>query len=169
MDPNTFRHTFLPLTDRLFRLALRLLRSREEAEDVVQEVFLKLLKMDERLDEYHSPAALAMTMARNTSLDRLRTRHTVPDDNDLPHHPATDPDPVTELDMKEKAAIVRTIIDNLDEPARTVIHMRDVEGAPFDEIAEMTGMTVNNVRVVLSRTRKKVREMFLKMTDHGNR
>ena len=168
MDAQAFKETFLPLSDRLYRLALRFLRNREEAEDVVQETFLKLLKMGDKVDEYKSPAALAMTLTRNTALDRIRTRHTVSEGEvTLPESTVPDDPPDVWLDRKEKAGRVRAIIDALQEPGRTVIHMRDVEGCDFDEIAAVTGMTVNNVRVVLSRTRKKVKETLLKEINHG--
>jgi len=167
MDARTFKETFLPLSDQLYRLALRFLRNREEAEDVVQETFLKLLKMGDRIDEYRSPAALAMTLARNTALDRIRTKHTVSEGEvTLPEDVDPDDPPDVQLDRKEKASRVRTIINGIKEPGRTVIHMRDVEGCDFEEIAAVTNMTVNNVRVVLSRTRKRVKEILLKDKDH---
>ncbi len=167
MDARTFKATFLPLTDRLYRLAFHYLRRNDEAEDVVQEVFLRLLDMGERLDHYRNPGALVMTMVRNLSLDRLRTRHTVSDGEvtlpDTPH----DDDPGEAFDRRENVRRMMRLIDSLDEPARTIIHMRDVEGCDYPEIAGVTGLTVNNVRVILSRTRKKIREMFLKEIRHG--
>ncbi len=168
MDAKQFKETFLPLSGKLYRLALRYLRSPEEAEDMVQEVFLKLLAMKEKLETYRNKEALAMTMVRNLSLDRLRTKHTVSEGEvTLPEPGVPDDPPDVQLDRREKAARVMRIIDNLKEPARTVIHLRDVEGYDYGEIAGVTEMTVNNVRVVLSRARKKVRETLLKETDHG--
>jgi len=135
---------------------------------MVQEVFLKLLAMKEKLETYRNKEALAMTMVRNLSLDRLRTKHTVSEGEvTLPEPGVPDDPPDVQLDRREKAARVMRIIDNLKEPARTVIHLRDVEGYDYEEIAGVTEMTVNNVRVVLSRARKKVRETLLKETDHG--
>ena len=169
MDAREFKHIFLPLGDRLYRLAFRLLRRSDEAEDVVQEVFLKLLGMGEKLDTYRNKEALAMTMVRNLALDRIRTRHTVSEEEvTLPEQTVRDDPPDILLDRKEKAGRAMAIIDALGEPARSVIHMRDVEGCAYEEIATVTGLTVNNVRVVLSRARKRVRETLLKEIDHGN-
>jgi RNA polymerase sigma-70 factor (ECF subfamily) len=66
-------------------------------------------------------------------------------------------------DMKEK---VITIIDTLPENQKMVIHLRDIEGLGYDEIAEIMSMSLNNVRVNLSRARKKVRDTIIKAQNY---
>ena len=156
--------------DQLYRFAMRFSRNHEEAEDIVQDVFLKLLNMGEKLDTYRNKEALAFTVTRNLCLDRIRTRHTVSiEDSGVPEKQEPDDPPDVRLDKKEKAGKILQIMEQLPEVQRTVLHMRDVEGLDFGTIAVATDMTVNNVRVVLSRARKKVKEMFLKQINDENR
>ena len=64
----------LPIKDNLYRLARRFLISNDEAQDAVQEVFLKLWKNKEAIKKYRSPEAFAYTMTKNYCLDRLKSK-----------------------------------------------------------------------------------------------
>ena len=74
MKQKEFLATVLPVKDKLYRLAKRLLVSQEEAEDAVQEVILKLWKGKNRMKDYKNPEAFAMTMTKNYCLDRLKSK-----------------------------------------------------------------------------------------------
>ena len=74
MKQKDFVATVLPFKDKLYRLAKRLLVSSDEAEDAVQEVYLKLWKGREVIHKYKSPEAFAMTMTKNYCLDRLKSK-----------------------------------------------------------------------------------------------
>jgi len=74
MDIEEFKIRLLPLKNKFYRLAMRLLYNREEAEDVVQDVFLKVWKMRDGLEKYRSVEALMMTMTRNMCLDKLKMK-----------------------------------------------------------------------------------------------
>jgi RNA polymerase sigma factor (sigma-70 family) len=74
MKQNDFIDAVLPFKDKLYRLAKRILVSSDEAEDAVQEVYLKLWKGRERIQKYKSPEAFAMTMTKNYCLDRLKSK-----------------------------------------------------------------------------------------------
>ncbi len=156
------------MSDKLYRFALRFSRDGEEAEDIVQEVFLKLLKMGDKLDTYRSKEALAFTVTRNLCLDRIKARHTVSmEQPGVMEKQAPDDPPDVQLDRKEKVNVIMEIVQRLPETQRTVLHMRDVEGLDYEEIAGAVNMTVNNVRVVLSRARKNVRETYTKIMNNG--
>ncbi len=158
------------MSNKLYRFALRFSRNHEEAEDMVQDVFLKLMKMGEKLDTYRSKEALAFTVTRNLCLDRIKTRHTISmEESGVMEKQETADPPDVQLDRKDKAGKILEIMEHLPETQKTVLHMRDVEGLDFETIANATNMTVNNVRVVLSRARKNVRETFLKQINDGNR
>ena len=168
MDAREFKETFLPMSDKLYRFAMRFSKNHEKAEDVVQEVFLKLLKMGNKLDGYRSKEALAFTVTRNLCLDKRRTGHTIfaEDTDNLEKQETADP-PDVMLDRKEKVNRVFEILEKLPENQKIVLYLRDVEGYDFVHIAGVTGMTVNNVRVVLSRARKNVRETLIKQLNDG--
>ncbi len=74
MKQKEFLNTILPCKNTLYRLAKRLLVSSDEAEDAVQEVFLKLWKGRDKIDNYRSPEAFAVTMTKNYCLDRLKSK-----------------------------------------------------------------------------------------------
>jgi len=74
MDIREFKIKVLPLKDRLFRLAKRLLEDPDDAEDAVQEVFIKIWNRKEKMDEYSSVEAFAVVTTRNHCLDILRSK-----------------------------------------------------------------------------------------------
>ena len=74
MTSEEFKKELLPLKNKLFRLAWQLTGQREEAEDVVQEVYLKAWDMRHKLAHYKSMEGLLVTITRNRCLDRLRQR-----------------------------------------------------------------------------------------------
>ena len=74
MKSSEFKLLVMPYSSRLYRMAFRLMDSREEAEDIVQEVYVKLWKMRHELDKYNSIEALCVRITRNLCLDQLRRR-----------------------------------------------------------------------------------------------
>ena len=172
MNLDDFKIEVLPMQDKLFGFSCRLMGDTEDARDIVQEIYVKLWRMREKLHTYNNLEAFAMTMTRNLCLDKIRARRTVPYDRPFDGDSSQKP-PDEILEVNDAARQAKEIIKHLPEQQRTVIHLRDVEGYEYEEIGEMTGMNVNNVRVVLSRARKRVREELLKIYNHheypGNR
>src|ERR1035437_5019654 len=74
MDLREFKIQVFPLKNKLFRIANRLLDDSEDAKDIVQEVFIKLWNMRDKLDIYRSVEALAVVSTRNLCLDKLKTK-----------------------------------------------------------------------------------------------
>ena len=156
-----FENKILPVNRNLYRFAFRLLSSREEAEDAVQEVFVKLWKMRDRLLEYRSTEALAMTMTRNHCLDILRKRGRIYSE-DLSNSDVdiASVNPEQIFEKGEMYQIVIKIIEDLPEKFRSVIQLKDIDGYDYEEISEKLKISVSNLRVNLSRGRKMVREQL---------
>lgn len=156
------------MSGKLLRFAHRILQDEESARDVLQDVFLKLWQKRDELEKVESLEAFAMRMIRNRCLDVIRTHRTVSMDvvkrNQLPEeeHHETD-----HLEIADSAVLVRKIIAELPDLQRTVIRLRDIEQLEYEEIAEVTQLNVNAIRVNLSRARKKVRDEILKIQDYG--
>ena len=74
MKSSEFKLLVMPYSSRLYRMAFRLMNSREEAEDIVQEVYIKLWGMRNELKNYNSIEALAIRITRNLCLDHLRRK-----------------------------------------------------------------------------------------------
>lgn len=166
MDSKEFKIRVLPLGQKLHRYAAGILKDIHEAEDIVQEIFLKLWNIRQKLNEIQNIDAFAFRMTRNLCLDRLRAMK--PDliddrlENILRNQEATNTDPENEMILNDAMREVQKLIEKLPEQQRAIIHLRDVEGYSNDEIAEIMDMEVNAVRVNVSRARRNVRESMLK-------
>ena len=155
MQADEFKIEVLPVKNKLYRFASRILNNPEEAKDIVQEVFLRLWVKREKLKEYRSIEAFAMIITKNLCLDKLkagRNKNTSLQDNVTDGNNMT---PYSQTERSDTVDKVLNIINGLPEQQKLVIHLRDVEGCDFDEIAEVMNMSLNNVRVNLSRARKK--------------
>ena len=167
MTTEEFKTELLPLKNKLFRLARHLTGQREEAEDVVQEVYLKVWDMRHQLEKYTSVEGLLVTMTRNRCLDRLRRRKnkTLPLKPEITHRSSDNLQQQTEIsDLVQK---VKKMMVDLPEQQHTIMLLRDVEGYGFEEIAEITGFDSNYIRVNLSRARKKIRVEIEKIEQYG--
>lgn len=148
----------------LYGYAFRILRNQEEAEDAVQEVFIKLWNLGKKLNEYNSVGALAATMIKNYCIDQIRKKkHLVQEQLEGQNIANTENTSPSELlENKESGNILHQIIYRLPDIYRDAIVMRDIEGQSYEEIVELTGQNINTVRVTLSRARKMIREEFNK-------
>jgi RNA polymerase sigma-70 factor (ECF subfamily) len=150
----------------LYRLAKRLLNNTPDAEDAVQEVFLRLWTKREVLMEYRSIEAFALTVTKNLCLDRMKSKGYKLDELTENHEKMGDTNPYKKLELADSFDKIQMIIQTLPEQQRMIIHLRDIEEYDLDEIAEIMELNMNTVRVNLSRARKKVREMLTKTYDY---
>lgn len=164
MTRDEFNDLVRQLNRNLYGHAFRILRSQEEAEDAVQEVFIKLWNLGKKLDEYKNIAALAVTMTRNFCIDQIRKKkHFIEeelDKNDIRN--SDEASPYDLMENKESEDIVSHIIDQLPEIYKIVIVLREMEDMSYEEIAAQTRQNINTLRVTLSRARKMIREEFNK-------
>jgi len=163
MDLNDFRKRILPLNGKLFHFAYMLLKDRNEAEDAVQEVCLRLWKIRESLEQYNSLEAFAMKVTRNWCLDRIKARKPLYIETYQPwHERRSEDDPHRTMEIAENLNLLFTLIDKLPEQQRLIIQLRELESMEFEEIAEIMDMNVNSVRVNLSRARSRIKEEISK-------
>ncbi len=167
MDKERFKHTVLPLRNKLYHIALQLTNEKEEAEDIVQETFLKMWHLRDKLHEYQSVEALAVMITKNRSLDWLKKQHPQVSQHHLSLLDSASRTPDRELEENDAVACIRQLIGQLPSLQQITIRMKDIEGYEIAEIAEITGATVENIRVNLSRARKKIREQYLAINNRG--
>ena len=167
MDQNEFVLLTSPFKDKIFRLAKRVLVSTEEAEDATQEVLVKLWSKNKDLSGYKNVEAFAMTMTKNYCLDQLKSKRA----GNVKINSIDYIDSESNLDKKledcDSLDWVEKNINQLPEQQRIIIQLRDIEQYEFEEIAKILDMSEGNVRVVLSRARKTVREFMIKTHDYG--
>jgi RNA polymerase sigma-70 factor (ECF subfamily) len=164
MSQERFKAEILPIRDKLFHIAQRILVEEQEAEDAVQEVLLKLWHSRDSLDRYDSPAAFAATVTKNHCLDRLKVKSRQDSLDESYNARAGTDNPYLQLERRNTEEVLQKIIENLPPLQQAIIKMKDMEEYEMDEIAQITGTNVEAVRVNLSRARKKVREEYIKWT-----
>ena len=161
MTASHFKQLLLPLYPRLHRMALRYLANAEDAEDMVQEVYLKLWSKRDILPEMHDVESYCLSLTKNMCIDRLRLVEVEEIDiNDIPQPIATTDDVDEDVERRDAIAHIRQIIGTLPEKQQQVITLRDMRDYSFEEIEQQTGLAATNIRVLLSRARKTIRERF---------
>lgn len=167
MNQTTFIGLMNPVKDKMFRLALRLLVSKESAEDAIQEVFLKLWNRKNKLNDYANIEAFAMTVTKNYCLDQLKSKK----NNNLKlvhsNYENKDRSALDQLETNDQLKQISFIVDTLPEQQKLVFQLRDVEEYEYEEIAKITKMNETAIRVALSRARKRIREELLKKHSYG--
>ena len=164
MPASLFKQLLLPLYPRLQRVALRLLGNAEDAEDMVQEVYMKLWSKRDALPDVKEVEAYCVTLTKNMCIDRLRMAEVEKEDVDeVPTMLATTDDVEAQVERRDAVEQVKQIIETLPEHQQQVITLRDMEDCSFEEIAEQTGLTAVNIRMLLSRARRTIRERFKKL------
>ncbi len=171
MDRKSFIEKVLPHQNAIFRFANRMLSNREEAEDLVQEVFIKLWVRKKSLQKTESIGAFAMAATKNLCIDMLRKRKKSPaypvyDDNE--DIKSDSPTPARRFELNETSKQIGRIIEKLPEKQKIAIHLRDIEGLSYQEIEKITGMKINAIKVNLSRARRKVRDILIERYDYEN-
>jgi RNA polymerase sigma-70 factor (ECF subfamily) len=159
MTAKEFNKKIVIMSDKLYRFAYRYLQDADQTQDAIQDVFVKLWNKRDKLNELDSVEGFAIRVTRNHCLDVIKARRTVSlDDNDYYSNTISDGnDPEKEFNKSDSYEKMKSIIEKLSEPHRTVIIMKDIEGYSNVEIGKVLGLSEGNVRVVLSRARKKVR------------
>jgi RNA polymerase sigma factor (sigma-70 family) len=167
MNQNEFMLLILPFKDKVFRLAKRLLVSREEAEDATQEILVKLWSKNESLNGFNSVEAFAMTMTKNYCLDQLKSKRA--GNIKIKSNDFTDRESGLEKRVEDCDSLdcVEKIINQLPDQQRVIVQMRDIEQYEFEAIAAIVGMSEASIRVALSRARKTIRESMIKIHSYG--
>ncbi|WP_028291228.1 sigma-70 family RNA polymerase sigma factor [uncultured Olleya sp.] len=167
MTQTEFLNIVMPFKDKVFRLAKRLLVSREEAEDATQEVILKLWNNKAKMEQYKNVEAFSMTMTKNFCLDKLKSKQAqnlkIVHSNYQDHNVALQ----KQIEVNDSLKWVAKIIEDLPEQQKMVVQLRDIEQYDNDEIAKMLDMNPTAVRVALSRARKAIREKLTSTHNYG--
>ena len=172
-DVQAFEKLVKQYDRQVFRIANHITQNREDAEDVVQDAFLKAY---EKLDQFQGNSKFYTWLVRiavNESLMRLRKRRTgkmismdeniETDDGSMPRDFADwGPDPEAQYGQSEMAEILKKTIQGLPQGFRVVFVLRDVEGLSTEETAETLGLSVPAVKSRLLRARLQLRERLAK-------
>lgn len=165
----SFRNDVLPLKDALYRLALRITLSHEEAQDIVQDTLIKVWDKRESWNEIESIEAFSITICRNLALDRIKKHDNLNDS--LEERQTESPDnsstPFEDTLQQDRIELVRNLVNALPEKQRSCMQLRDFEGKPYKEIANILGISEEQVKVNIFRARQTVKERFQKYDNYG--
>lgn len=172
-DETAFEDLVRVYSRRLLSVSRRILRSQEEAKDIVQETFLAAFQS---LDRFRGDSNLGTWLSRiavNRCLMKLRSRrrkpeHSIedllpeflPDGHAVRKSAQWDVSMDSDVERKEVFGVVRTQIDALPDRYRVVVLLRDIEELTTDEVAEILGVTPNAVKVRLHRARQALRALL---------
>lgn len=167
MEIEAFKAKFLPIHPKLYRIAYALVNQKEEAEDLLQETYIRLWNKRDELEAVNSPEAFAVATIKNLCIDYLRSTHANQGDNENLEQIRIESDdsPDRQLENREQIRYVRHLINQLPEKQREVIRLRGIQDCSFDEIEKITGLSSTNIRTLLSRARKAIREKLIKWDE----
>lgn len=148
----------------LFSIAYRMTGSVTEAEDLVQDTFLKVHHAEQRGTEIESKRAYACAVVTRLAIDHMRSARVRREEyvgEWLPEPIVTDrsADPAQHAELSDSLSMAfLVLLEKLSPPERAVFLLRDVFGYGFDEIAELIGKTEDNCRQLAVRARRRVQE-----------
>ena len=143
MNLKDFTEKVVPLREELLIQAQRLSRNDDSAEDLVQEVMLRLWNMHD-------------------SLENHQWRHRKLESGKESCYEASTNDNAAE--MNDEMAIIRTIIKHLPPLQQQIMTMKEIEGYEAEEIIKITGCTADSLRQNLSRARRRIQQEYIRMT-----
>lgn len=166
MNSKEFKECILIYTDNLFRFSLSIVKNVSSAEDIVQEVLLKLWKKRFEIDRAGNIKSLTFTMIKNASLDYLR-RNKVLEGFETVNGSLFSDSLENRMELKDKLSWVSQIIKGLPETQQMILHLKNIEGLSILETSKIMNMKENTVSQQLSRARKKIRESYKKIEEYG--
>ncbi|ASZ12831.1 RNA polymerase sigma factor [Chitinophaga pendula] len=170
MSLELFLSQVVPVRQKLYRFAFRLLGNEEDAKDIIQDALLKVWHQQERMAELQNLEAWCMRITRNLALDKIKSRkYRMSEDLERADHVpvAYQQDPHMAAEKQDVMKKVHAIIHTLPEKYRTIIQLRDMDGYSYQEIADILEVEMSEVKINLHRARKAVREKLQNMEVYG--
>ena len=165
MDAREFKQRFMPHHRLLYRVAYQLTGNAQDAEDLLQDLYLKLWqKRDDLPDEAMNEAYLA-TMIRNLFIDQRRLKHVdasaeLKNEDGPPDERSLD----RQIDARDEVRQMEGLISELSERDAKIIQMHLVDDCSYEEIERDTGLSQGNIRIIVMRTKKKLKQQFQNIT-----
>ena len=156
MDKTAFEQQARTWRKKALSVSMSCGAGREEAEDIAQDVMLRLWQMHDELERYDSIEALATMMARHLLINHQRRRR--PETLDETKIVSITTSPHEQLEMKEDDQWLTKRLEQLPTTQRTLLYMRQVERRSHEEIALLLGIETTSVSTLLARARRTLLE-----------
>ncbi len=161
-DSDSYAQLIRKYQSSVFTFCLRILKNREEAEEVAQDVFIKCFKELNKLKDYAKFKGWVMRIAYTTSIDRKRIKQMNKTSIDSSHEELLIEhySPYDATNIVNRKEILKFCIDKLDKDQGIIINLYYLEDLSINEISEITGMTNSNIKVKLFRARNNLRSII---------
>lgn len=153
------KRDILPLKNIMYRLALRITLNSQEAEDIVQDVIIKLWKQQSGDTHIDNLEAYTLRMVRNLALDRQRMKVNQTENIDGMDFSGTS-SVEDSIEQDERITAIRKAMEQLPEKQRVAMQLRDFEGRSYKEIADIMEITEDQVKVNIFRARQTIRQLI---------
>ena len=156
MNATEFQQRIVVMHPSMFRAAVAILGNADDAADAVQDTMVKLWQNTDALDGLTNVQAYAFATLRNQALDvqRRRSAHPAVDLTAVSDPPADEPRSPSDLE------VIAQIVEELPAKYRQVTRMSVYQNLSTAEIASATGLSNDNVRQILSRSRQKIKQLY---------
>lgn len=161
MTEKEFEYRIMSLSRQIYTCALNMTKDKDHAADVTQDVMLRLWDLRKELTGIENPKAYALCITRNICLDLIKKHKPIYDDEQVMHN-SDSYDPIRQIEIEDTVNVVHRIINTLPSTQREVIALREIHELEYEEIAKITGLGLNNIRVLLSRARTKIKDILVK-------
>ena len=156
MDKTAFEQQARTWREKALSVSMSCGAGRDEAEDIAQDVMLRLWQMHDELDRYESIEALTALMARHLLRNYQRRRK--PEELNETMIVSISSGPHEQLEMKEDDLWLTKRLEQLPTTQRTLLYMRQVERRTHEEIAQLLGIETTSVSTLLARARRTLLE-----------
>ena len=170
-DQEAFRHIVEKYQMSIMNLCHRFIGNQEDAEEIAQDVFIRLLRYAETYEPRAKLSTFLYRIAMNLSLNRVRDnkwkRYVSFDSGrgDMPGLSVDSAPPDALLEQQEKSEAIRRVIDALPANQRSAVVLKRFEGLSYVEIAEVMGTSVSAVESLLFRAKQTLRKKLKEFVD----
>lgn len=144
----------MPYADRFYRAAYYLLESESDAEDAVQELYLKLWSARSSLKDVRNPSAYGLSMLKNICIDRIRRRSARQTEPLEKAPPVEDGPSQNPIEARDTLRFLLNEMEKLPQKQRDVLKMRVIDRLEYEDISKRTGLSQVHVRVLVAAARK---------------
>lgn len=154
---NDLKEIWLTLSGRFYRIAYYILDSQEDAEDAVQELYLRIFSGSKNMMDVRNPVAYGTTLLRNICIDRIRRRNAVRTEEIQEYIVSDTSGPDETSACRDALKCLLQEMEKLPEKQSRALKMRALEGLEYQEIAKRMRLSQVNVRVLISIARKQLK------------
>ena len=165
MDAREFKQQFMPHYNLLYRVAYHLTGNAQDAEDLLQDTYLKLWQKRDDLPDEAMKEAYLVTMMKNLFVDQRRhKRIDASEDIEAQASPPDERSLDEQIGSRDEVQQVEGLIQQLSERDAKIIQMHLMEDRSYEEIESDTGLSQGNIRIIVMRAKKKLKQQFQNIT-----